>query len=428
VRVGSSDGAGTVNVNNGGTWTASAGVTVGDWGVGGVNVSGGGTWTTPAVTVANKGAGGVNVAEGGVWNSGHTVIGVNAGAVGTINLNGGTWNASSVDVGVSGAGEVNVTNGGEMTVSTGELRVRNSASTLRIDGGSVNALAGFVNQGNLDFVGGTLSVSGTTVGLLDHYNSGCHLEFLGPGTSPIFSDLTVRSGASIRLDGASLNLATGGYAGIFGQLAFGDAGGTVNLTDAQLVHPMQPLMLDGNQIAGSGEIFVGSAGLNLGPAGSPGTLLGTGETERLVIYGDVSGSGSLTHTTVFGNVDVGSSPGLMTLEHVSFGSTLPLLMEIAGAGLDEFDRLILGEGVDFGSSIIDVVFIDGFQPDESDEFQLFSATGGADLFATLDGVAINTPDGWFVNPNTGILAVPEPATVALLCAGAAALRRRRRNR
>ena len=54
--------------------------------------------------------------------------------------------------------------------------------------------------------------------------------------------------------------------------------------------------------------------------------------------------------TVFGNVDIGASPGELTLEGVIMASAASILMEIAGAAPADCDNLVLGDGVVFGSA------------------------------------------------------------------------------
>ena len=192
----------------------------------------------------------------------------------------------------------------------------------------------------------------------------------------------------------------------------------MELDHALLIHAAKPLALSGALVSGSGEIVVGSAGINLGSTGHPGTLAGTSAADRLLVYGDIGGSGTITNTTIFGNMSIGSSPGQMTMENVRFGSGSTLAMEIAGADSAQFDRLILGPGVDFGSCPIDVDFAVGFVPDPASTFDLFNAAGGGDLLAALGPATIHTPTDWVLDRSTGVVGfVPEPATLALVALG-----------
>ena len=66
-------------------------------------------------------------------------------------------------------------------------------------------------------------------------------------------------------------------------------------------------------ISGHGRLF-GDVDL-----GTSGAIAGTGSGFEL--FGHVSGSGTLSGTTLFGNLNIGSSPGVVTLEDVTMSAS-----------------------------------------------------------------------------------------------------------
>jgi MYXO-CTERM domain-containing protein len=90
------------------------------------------------------------------------------------------------------------------------------------------------------------------------------------------------------------------------------------------------------------------------------------------------------------------------------------------------ERILLAGGVML-DGVMNVSFIDGFVPAESDTFQLIDLGT-----ATVTGwfSSVNAPAGWSLNAS-GLLynnsaAVPEPAAMLLALLGLALLPRRRR--
>ena len=73
--------------------------------------------------------------------------------------------------------------------------------------------------------------------------------------------------------------------------------------------------------------------------------------------------------------------------------------------------------------VMNVSFIDGFVPAESDTFQLIDLGT-----ATVTGwfSTVTTPAGWSLNTSGLLYAVPEPSTLLLALIGLALLPRRRR--
>ena len=111
-------------------------------------------------------------------------------------------------------------------------------------------------------------------------------------------------------------------------------------------------------------------------------------------------------------------------------STAIFGVEISGTTLADYDRMLLAGGVTL-AGLMNVSFIDGFFPAESDVIQLIDRGS-----ATVTGwfSSVNTPTGWALS-SSGLLAyggggggdaVPEPAALPLAFLGLALLPRRRR--
>lgn len=473
--------SGAVNVS-GGVWTTSGEIYLGlKSGSSGVVTLSGGSWNAGAspISIGGTASGVVNVSGGSWTTDGAVELGGMTSATGTVTVSRGTWTAKGpVSVGQIGTGNLSIGSAGQMDVVGGSLNVGGNGQ-LTLDGGTLNVTNGALASGNkLGFTGrgGTLNLahSGWSTNSWSEFgstgNASAYLtngttwtsagstilgrdasrsatvdisdsvwRAAGPvtvgqsGTAQVFvrgaagrldisgETLNVGRTGSIILDGGSLNV-TDAWATIAGSLAFTENGGTVNLSRAFLIHPGSRLSLNGGTIRGTGEVYVGSAGVDLGPAAKPGTIEGDAAfAAPLSIYGDVSGSGSLTNVAVFGNVNVGSSPGFLALRDVTLGGGSSILMEIAGRDPAEYDRLIL-DNVSFGGAPIVISFAHSFFPLADDAFDLFD---GGNLAACLAGASVIAPDGWLLDRDTGILATPEPASAVLLTAASLLLLRRR---
>ena len=293
----------------------------------------------------------------------------------------------------------------------------------RFDGGGVRRIfgTGFLILKEANISGGTWNAAGAVQIRQDGW-----VRIAG-GVMNVAASNLIPSGDRFYLEGGQLNVSGPGplpwdymslYSGtltIPWQLT--DLPDTLGIGDCRLVHGSAPLNLAGVEIAGSGEILVGSVGVNLGTAGDPGSLTGY-SADPLTVYGDISGSDALTHVEVYGNLSVGNTAGQMALDDVLLGGGSTIAMEILGTGAAEYDRLLLGPGVDFAGCPIDIDFAGGFTPQMTDLFDLFDATGGADLAVMLGGAAIHVPDNWRLELSTGMLSqVPEPSTLAMLAFG-----------
>ena len=118
---------------------------------------------------------------------------------------------------------------------------------------------------------------------------------------------------------------------------------------------------------------------------------------------------------MFGNLDIGSSPGAITLEDVTLSAFGTTTFEVAVTDASQFDRLTL-----VGSVALDgtaQISFDSFTPDPSDTFQLIDLTNGT---ASNWFSSVVAPAGWTLSSG-GLLAVPEPSTLILALATLALL-------
>jgi len=147
---------------------------------------------------------------------------------------------------------------------------------------------------------------------------------------PVINGAVVKIVDTLAVSG-SVQVDTGGN--LWGMSGSFTAAG-VNMQGGTVHGSMFGLDLDQiGDVSGHGQLF-GHVDL-----GTSGTIAGSGA--GLVLYGDVSGSGTLSGATVFGNLDIGSSPGAITLEDVTLSGSTTTTFEVAGTDASQFDRLTL---------------------------------------------------------------------------------------
>ncbi|MGB0415183.1 MAG: hypothetical protein ACPGJU_12130, partial [Coraliomargarita sp.] len=163
-------------------------------------------------------------------------------------------------------------------------------------------------------------------------------------------------------------------------------------------------------------------GVNLGTSGDAGSIAGDAGNGGLVVFGNVGGTGSVSDTTIYGNVSVGNSPGSMTFTDVDLGNS-NIFMEIDGTELGQYDTLYVNGDSNLTSASLFVAFGSDFTPLLSDSWQLIGGDGDPDSFGM-----ISPPDGWSLTSSGMLVAVPESSSLPLglgLCALALISRRRR---
>ncbi|MFT3878332.1 MAG: PEP-CTERM sorting domain-containing protein [Gemmatales bacterium] len=191
----------------------------------------------------------------------------------------------------------------------------------------------------------------------------------------------------------------------------------------------------------TGNIVLGGGGVNLGG----GSLAIQGGISG---NGTVGGGGSISQGN--GNVSPGASPGHLNINVSTFtmSSTSTLIIELAGTGQGtSYDWLSVTGAAVLGNAALNVSFLSGFQNivSPSDVFTILTTgTGESGQFNGLvDGSRVFTSDGYgsfqinysgndVVLSNFQTIAVPEPATVALLLGSSGAgilwyVRRRRKH-
>jgi hypothetical protein len=177
-----------------------------------------------------------------------------------------------------------------------------------------------------------------------------------------------------------------------GSIGFDSNGGNLDLSGGTLnIASMDTaLALNANsRITGNGNIF---GDINLGFAGTI-----DGDTTGLNVFGEISGSGTE-----------------INLQGVTLGAGTNVLMEILGTGAGEFDTLIGDAFTDVSVANLSIAF-SSITPTALDTWALISGDLDPLSFAN-----IITPDGWSLNSEGILSAVPEPSSYTLIL-GAVAL-------
>ncbi len=163
-----------------------------------------------------------------------------------------------------------------------------------------------------------------------------------------------------------------------------------------------------------------------------GTMRGNSITDRLIVEGYVKGVGTFDNVQFNGTFAPGLSPSCVDGTNFFFGSSSNLEMEIGGlVRCAEYDA-IRASGLLALDGTLDVILINGFDPDLGDTFDLFDWGTLDGEFANFDLPTLNAGLRWdlsglYTTGTLSVSAVPEPA--CLLFAGFGAigysLRRRR---
>ena len=152
---------------------------------------------------------------------------------------------------------------------------------------------------------------------------------------------------------------------------------------------------------------------SIGTMGSGSTNSGSGSTN--------SGSNP---TSEFGHDDGVDISDCMGSIYIETDDDYSLQFRLIGMPLyaDVDSRIGFGRLVDLTGCDIEISFSDGFTPNAPDSFELFYPMGNVDLAALLASTeSITTPDGWALDHDTGIMAVPEPSTLLLAAMAAVTL-------
>ncbi len=384
---------------------------------------------------------------------------INAGAVSldqTIVINqlalaggnlGGTFPLTLMDGLAWSGGTLEMTGAGQIRIGSGTVSTISGAPTFqsgRIVGGG-NATLNIVS-------GVTLNVLNQSAFFADPASPSWTLEnagiFVAKSTSGAgFTSMDARFNnlGTIRVETAgsashTLSLAGGGMVGGMIQL---DANTTLELGS--------DVTLDGATITGSGVPIVAGFVTVLGNVDTPalseaigelrvsagGTIHLTGSQPFTVDDGIVSGVGTIDGDLDLpgGTIAPGPSAGALTVTGaVTFAEDATLAIELGGANITEFDRLIVGQTAQLNGGL-GLRLSGGFTPASTDTFTILSAAAGrSGVFsnAPADGFRLGTTDGLgsFVVKYTADSVVltdfiPEPGSAILFAAGGAALLARR---
>ena len=444
-------GMGTLTVADGGSVTGTRG-NVGRFSGsnGTVTVTGAGSsWIcTGDLTVGEDGSGTLYIESGGEVSSPRGDLGQDTGSTGEATVNGADsqWTISgSMNVGLRGTGVLSIEAGGTVTAtaadvgwytgSEGTVTVTGAGSLWTISGmlvgsgglgnggdGTLNIDAGGEVANNFGYIGyysgstGEVTVTGADsqwTNSSDLYIGGSSNTAGGTGTVSVLDGGSLDVGGVTKIySGSTLTLGSGTFTS--GGITM--AGGTIAASAA--AGEVGGLFLsDVGQLSGYGDISL------LVHLGETGEVSGSGS--GLNISGGLTGSGSVSDAVLGGSVDIGNSAGVLELEDVVVDSTAIFGIEISGTTLADYDRMLLAGGVTL-DGVMNVSFIDGFVPAESDVFQLIDRSS-----ATVTGwfSSVNAPTGWSLNASGqlyNISTVPEPSTLLLALLGLALLPRRRR--
>jgi T5SS/PEP-CTERM-associated repeat protein len=410
-----SDG-GKVNVRTGeGGWEVND-LTIGIGSTGLLDVSAGGSMTTKRVFLGEKaffvGSALVNVrGQGTVWdsqllvvgNSGNAVFNVESDALVTSRESiGGLGDAEEVVIGFDegSTGLVDVSDA-SFIVAPGDVMVgqRGTGTLVVRNGGQVDVGSFFVGRSST-----------------------------GVGTVKVESSAELRINGELRigkLGTGRLIIDGGSVEQISSSTGFNEIGpnGVVEVRSGHF-HDQQLLVVDGtiaiDRTDGSASLGFNSiqtkGRLTVGPGGR---LLGHG-----TIRGKVEVSGGFNQFG--GAVRPGTSPGTLTIDGDYEQTGGQLGIEIGGTAAGQFDVLAVTGDATVGGELL-LVFIDGFAPHRGDMFKFLDvdgALGGAfdeievrnllpgfqfDLRSDGDGLTM-------VALNDGVF-IPEPATLAMFCAG-----------
>jgi hypothetical protein len=252
--------------------------------------------------------------------------------------------------------------------------------------------------GTLAWTGGVLTGAGTTRllgGATGTLSGGTHTltrDFENAGT------LTWTAGGLNMGSGATLLNQTGALLDQQADLTVGSAGGGATITNAGLFQ----------KSGGTGVSTVTSV-VPFTNTGTVDVLTGTLDITSALTHADgavLQGSGTIdlgNVTTFDGDVNPGTSPGILTLGG-SFTPSALSTFNIELNGTTEgtlYDRLVVSGTITLTNATLDVTLGGGFTPQAGNTFLI--ATGTADTFA-----ATNLPGGLLIQYNAGNVTLTAP--------------------
>jgi beta propeller repeat protein len=194
--------------------------------------------------------------------------------------------------------------------------------------------------------------------------------------------LPVINGANVRVQGA---LAVSGLVhvdtdGLLSVTSDSFTATGVNMQGGNITAAWHGLDLDEiGDISGHGRLF-GDVDL-----GTSGTIAGSGA--GLELFGHVSGTGTITGTTIFGNVSPGNSAGQLGLTDVVLSSAGTLNLEIGGTDTQQYDQVTLAGTMSLAGDL-QVQLIDSFVPQVGDIFSLFNLAPSTNLLGGFSDILL----------------------------------------
>ncbi len=444
---------GTVEIN-GGVWNCGQELHCGYNGIGHILIDSSGTWTvgdnavafgyassasgsldlkngswnsgTFGAYIGSAGRGEITVGPNGTWTSQSPVaLGYAAGGSGDVTLNGGRWNvvSNTVYVGHQGSGDVKIKSGASWDAAGQEVHLgefTNSCGIVSVSGNSIwNAgeltIAGkgagevVIDDGsslNADtiFVGYSTGSSGSLT-----VTNGSHLMC---STSLVFG--VFGSGQVDVTDGSTLETRIAWVGSWGGDGLINISGGSTWIShNTTVIGPMLGaggamhfvFIKDSEWKIENDVLFYGLFGnaifLENGILSSP-----TRASIRMNFLDDIYGYGTVSNLTISGgNVAVGpafdDSPGILTLQDVSFVSTNKTKLKLAVWANGSCDQLVFDDSVDFSGADIVIEFADDIAPPNGMEFTLFNYTGTGSSPLNMNNVT--APEGWALDPS-GVFA------------------------
>ena len=396
-----------------------------------VTVNGEGHWDVPDLTIGREGIDTLStltVSDGGHVISQRAVLSDAAGiaAISFVNDQGSFWDTRSLVVGNRGGAVIFISKNavvtgrdivlGSAAGSVGTITLEESGSLLQNPNDKLTV--GLGGNGSMDIGSGSKVVAGSVVMGAGSTGSG-NVKVTGGGRLEVSGVLSIGSAgnAVLTVDGGHAER-TGA-----GKVTEIHSRGTLAIRAGQF-HEREELIVNGAMAINPTN---GAASIGTLPIGIPGqlsvrtggTLKGTG-----TIIGKVAVFGG--DNNFDGRVRPANSTGTLTIDGDYEQTGGQLGIEIGGTAAGQFDVLAVTGDAAIGGELL-LEFIDGFAPRQGDTFNFLDIDGA--LSGAFEEIEVrNLMPGFqfdlrrdgggltMVALNDGVF-IPEPATLAMLCAG-----------